>query len=48
MMHPTFCGKDRGDNVRPLAVEVEDGRPVRILGNPAAPPEPAGCRRAET
>lgn len=45
MILPTFCGKDCGGNACPLAVEVEDGRPVRILRNPAAPPELAGCRR---
>ncbi len=45
MRVPTFCGKDCGGNACPLLAEVEDGVPVRILRNPAAPRGLAGCRR---
>jgi len=44
-MFPTFCGKDCGGNACPLMVEVRDGRPERVLRNPAAPRQLAGCRR---
>lgn len=45
MTLPTFCGSDCGGNCCPLAVELADGTPVRVLRNPAAPPWLSGCRR---
>ncbi len=42
---PVFCGKDCGGNACPLLVEVEQGRAVRILHNPAGGRHIRACRR---
>ncbi|MCX7775642.1 MAG: molybdopterin-dependent oxidoreductase [Spirochaetaceae bacterium] len=40
---PYFCGKDCGGNACPLLAEIEDGRVVRMLHNPAAGPFIRAC-----
>jgi len=42
---PVFCGKDCGGNACPLLVEIEGGRAVRILHNPAGGRHIKACRR---
>ena len=42
---PVFCGKDCGGNACPLLVEIEGGRPLRILHNPAGGGAIRACRR---
>jgi len=42
---PVFCGKDCGGDACPLLVQIEGGRAVKILHNPAGGPFIRACRR---
>lgn len=42
---PVFCGKDCGGNACPLLVEIEGGRAVKMLHNPAGGRHIKACRR---
>ena len=42
---PVFCGKDCGGNACPLLVEIEGGRAMKMLHNPAGGRHIKACRR---
>jgi anaerobic dimethyl sulfoxide reductase subunit A len=42
---PVFCGKDCGGGACPLLLEIEDGKGLRLLANPAGGHSLVACRR---